>query len=645
MQDLGVEADSGHADWQGALPETTGADKRAPILQLRLPAAATRPSALPADIAFLAAEGIDPVRLAQAAARARLLGVPAHRCLIASGLIGESDYILRLGQRLGAPVVRQARLDARVGLDQALRQGWCRAVTAEGAPVMLCRLGGPLVPALLAGSLAGARGHLALASDADYQAIVLRHFAGTVAEFAAQTVAEDRSARAGASEAQKLWPALMGLALLPVLVHWPDLLLVLLPLLLGQVFLAATIVQIAACFVGLPDRRLPVERVDARLPDYSVLVPLYCEGNIVADLITALLRLDYPAEKLQILLVTEADDHETQAAIRAIALPSHIRLFVAPPGQPRTKPRALNAAMPFVTGSLLVVYDAEDRPEPQQLRAAAAHLAACGPDVACLQARLAIDNISDSWLTRLFTLEYAALFDIVKAGQARMDLPVPLGGTSNHFRTDVLRAVGCWDAWNVTEDADLGIRLAACGYRVEDLNATTHEEAPVTLAAWMHQRARWLKGWMQTVVTHTRRPLATLRAMGPMNAFAALAGSLGIVIGIAFAPLFHGLALWRIGSGQFLDGASLLDAAADALVLVLGTAGLLATVVPTVLGALKRRRADLLPWLVLLPVYHLLMAVAAWRAAYDFVRDPHGWNKTTHGLARSRAAGRPDQKQ
>lgn len=641
MRDVQTESDGRAGFWQEPVPHHVEIIPVSAPLRRSVDTPAARSSTLPPDLAVLAGRGLDEACLAWAAERGRRLGVAPHRCLIAAGWINDTEYALALGQRLGAPLVRKARLDPRVTLHQALHQGWCRAVLGDGSEVLLCRLSGPLVPALLSRPLRHSAGMLALATDTDYQNIVLSHFAAGVARLASETVPDAQSSRTGLSEGQR-WLALwLACVLAPLALAYPETIATLVPLLLGLAFLAATVLQLSACIVGYPESVPPLERQDHRLPSYSVLVPLYHEAGVVGDLVAALRRLDYPPEKLQVLLVVEEADHETQTAIRQAALPAHIRMFVAPAGAPKTKPRAINAAMPFVTGDLVVVYDAEDRPDPLQLRSAAAMFRRAGPDVACLQARLAIDHADDTWLTRLFTIEYAALFDVMKAGQARMGLPVPLGGTSNHFRTSVLRDLGYWDAWNVTEDADLGIRLAAQGFRVLDLNSTTGEEAPTHLRPWLHQRARWLKGWMQTVITHSRAPLTTCRAMGAVNSFAAFATSVGVVVGIAFAPFFLGLAGWRMLSGTFLAHLSWLDTLADALVIVLGSAGLMATFIPPVLGVIKRRRPDLLPWIMLLPLYHLLMAVAAWRAFHELLNNPHGWNKTTHGVARtSRGAPR-----
>lgn len=592
-------------------------------------------SSLPADLAFLFYQGYDFPALFRAAERARALGVAGWEALVAAGAMDEAAYLERLGQRIDAPVVQAASVDPRVTLEHALRQGWCRAQLSDGRDVLLVSCAGPLLRVLLEATPHLRDGQVALARVADYHAILARHFSGRITLDAAASVPPDLCARTGLTRAQKstLWATALMLCVAALL--WPQVTLTLAPLAFGLFFLGAAIVMLSACIEGAPVATLLVEPDDARLPRYSVLVPLYRETGVLEPLIAALDRIDYPREKLQVLLVIEEHDRALRAALERRLLPASFSVFIAPAGAPQTKPRALNAAMPFVTGTHVVVYDAEDMPEPDQLRAAAAAFRRAPRQVACLQARLAIDNTDDSILTRLFTIEYAALFDVVKAGNARLGLPVPLGGTSNHFRVDALRQIGLWDAWNVTEDADLGIRLALHGLLVDDLPSSTGEEAPNALRPWLAQRTRWLKGWMQTVVTHSRAPLAAVRAMGPVNYCAAVSLSAGIVVGALGAPLFHVLLVLRLlRDAPFGHGGSL-ERMADGLVLVLGAAGLLATILPAVIGLKRRGLMRLAPWIALLPLYQMLISLAAWRALWELIRAPHRWNKTTHGLART----------
>jgi cellulose synthase/poly-beta-1,6-N-acetylglucosamine synthase-like glycosyltransferase len=282
-----------------------------------------------------------------------------------------------------------------------------------------------------------------------------------------------------------------------------------------------------------------------------------------------------------------------------------------------------------------VIYDAEDIPDPGQLRLALGTFARHPPEVACLQARLVIDNTGDNWLTRLFTIEYAALFDVINPGLAALRCPVPLGGTSNHFRTAVLKRVGGWDAWNVTEDADLGIRLALMGYRVADLPSSTLEEAPGRLRAWLRQRARWMKGLLQVSVTHSRHPWRTLRVLGPARFFAAMTMTIGTVVAALGFPFFTALSVHGVATGRLLGAEDWMEAVPTALSLTLFVSGFAAMLLPA-FSALRRRGwwglAVLVP---LLPIYYLLISVGAWRGAAEFVLAPFRWNKTDHGLART----------
>jgi cellulose synthase/poly-beta-1,6-N-acetylglucosamine synthase-like glycosyltransferase len=360
---------------------------------------------------------------------------------------------------------------------------------------------------------------------------------------------------------------------------------------------------------------------------------------VVPRLVRAIEALDYPAAKLQVMFVLEADDRETAAALAAASLPGFVEVIFAPPGEPRTKPRALNVALPLARGEFVTVYDAEDVPDPGQLRLAVSYFRRSGPDVACLQARLVIDNVADCWLTRMFAIEYAALFDVTNPALARFDLPVPLGGTSNHFRRSVLQALGGWDAWNVTEDADLGIRLAAAGYRVVDLPSSTLEEAPRQLGAWLQQRTRWMKGFLQVSVTHSRRPRATLRELGTARALGALAVSFGTVASALGFPIFMVLAGRAAITGELFQADTPLGIASASIGLTLFAAGLLALTLPP-LAALRRRDwMRLAPLVALMPVYYCLVSLAAWRGLGEFVLKPQRWNKTEHGLAKTSRAG------
>ena len=237
----------------------------------------------------------------------------------------------------------------------------------------------------------------------------------------------------------------------------------------------------------------------------------------------------------------------------------------------------------------------------------------------------------------MFAIEYATLFDLIDPGLAALDLPIPLGGTSNHFRMRTLRRVGAWDAWNVTEDADLGMRLAFAGAHVGALASSTAEEAPIGFSAWFRQRVRWQKGWMQTLIVHSRRPLCFARALGSSRAVAALALVGGSTLGGLFGPPLFFAAAWRAVSGQ-LGAASLWQVAGDVAIYVLALGGLMTMAIPG-LTAMRRRRIAARPRiLATLPLYYALICAATWVGLFDLAIRPHYWAKTEHGARRATPA-------
>lgn len=311
-------------------------------------------------------------------------------------------------------------------------------------------------------------------------------------------------------------------------------------------------------------------------------------------------------------------------------------VIVAPPGMPRTKPRALNVALPFARGTLVAIYDAEDRPDPAQLRKAAAAFANAPDDVACLQARLAIDNGSDGPLQALYALDYAALFAVFNRGLAWCGMPMFLGGTSNHFRRDLLVAVGGWDAWNVTEDADLGLRLARSGLRVTVFDSWTDEEAPVTVRGLLRQRVRWKKGWMQTLIVHLRDPRRLWRDLGSLKTASVLATFASGVLGPLLWPLFTGIVVWLAWSGTLLQPEGFVGSARATLMCLLVLCGVLAMIAPLVLGAVRQGLVRYLVLLPLLPLWQIALCAAAWIALVELFANPYRWAKTDHGLAKRR---------
>lgn len=368
-------------------------------------------------------------------------------------------------------------------------------------------------------------------------------------------------------------------------------------------------------------------------PVYTVLVPLYHEATVVPGLLTALEALDYPRDRLDVILLLEADDAETAAALASGPLPPWIQVRVVPPGEPRTKPRACNAGLAVAKGEFLVVFDAEDRPDPDQLKKAVAVFRRLPPRVACLQARLDFYNASQNLLTRWFTLEYTTWFDLYLPGLHTLRAPIPLGGTSNHFRTQMLRDVGSWDPWNVTEDCDLGMRLARCGKETRILDATTWEEATSAAGPWLRQRSRWVKGYWQTLVAHTASPVPALCELGPWKLLQFLLVVGGQVVSLVLNPVCLLLLLaWLWWRWPIFCPDLPLTAVFFVGFVVMLLCNLLFVAVHA-LGVLQRGRLGLLLDSLLLPVYWLLMSAGAWRGVTQFFFRPFTWEKTPHGMA------------
>lgn len=382
-----------------------------------------------------------------------------------------------------------------------------------------------------------------------------------------------------------------------------------------------------------PDVRGP----DIFWPSYTLLVPLYREAEVVPALVKALARLDYPVARLQILLLAEEDDAETQAALWKAARPAHMSVLVVPRGKPRTKPRALNYGLTFATGDMVAVFDAEDAPDPGQLKAVVRAYRSATGRLGCIQARLDVYNPFQSFFSRQFALEYAALFAGLLPAYAHFGLPLPLGGTSNHFPRKVLMTAGAWDPYNVTEDADLGLRLARLGFKTAVISATTWEEAPVTARQWFGQRMRWIKGWMQTYLVHMRNPVSLVRDLG----FKGFLGFQLIFGGLIFSALCHPILYYALGS-KLTSGSPVLppaSASGGALVALCITNILLSYLSTMALAYVcaGRRRRRLVLSVLALPIYWLLISLAAYAALLELAFRPHHWRKTRHtGAGRNR---------
>lgn len=370
---------------------------------------------------------------------------------------------------------------------------------------------------------------------------------------------------------------------------------------------------------------------DAELPIYTVLVPAFGEPEVLPDLIRSLERLEYPRDRLDVKLLLENGDRATIAAALAIGTDLPVDVLVVPPGEPRTKPRALDYGLQFARGDLVTIYDAEDHPEPLQLRRVAVAFRRSPSSSACFQARLSFYGGRRNLLTRWFTAEYLTWFHLYLPGLILRDACIPLGGTSNHFRAEALREVGGWDAHNVTEDCDLGVRLQRRGWTIGLVDSTTMEEPNTDVINWLKQRSRWYKGYLQTFLVQFRRPRALVVELGWRR-------MLHLVLFVGCTPIlavmnlwFWGLAIvWITTRAAFVQ--AMFPGVTYHVALLAWVLGNLSVIYLSVLTVRVARRADLLLAVLLSPLYWVLMSIAAVRAAVQLVTDPSHWEKTAHGL-------------
>lgn len=491
------------------------------------------------------------------------------------------------------------------------------------------------------------------------------------------------------------FPALFVAGLILFLYRW-DLFILVVSILLMFCYAVAVFLRVAAAVKSLKknaERHVTPEEIaalkDEELPVYTILIPLYHESAVAKKILKRLAALDYPKEKLDVKLLLEADDDETASALDRSGIPFWCEKIVVPDGQPRTKPRACNYGLEAARGEFSVIYDAEDKPEPDQLKKAVVFFREdTEKKLLCIQAKLNYYNPEQNLLTRFFTVEYSANFDLQLPGLQSFHLPLPLGGTSNHFRSKELRDVGGWDPFNVTEDCDLGIRLYEHGYQTAVLESTTWEEANSQVWNWIRQRSRWVKGFLQTHLVHYRNPLRTLKRLGLRGFFGCYAYVGGSVLmmltNLIFWPvillygtlLIHGLcagetlsslivgphaggSLYRgIDCGLFhLKAWPLVYCGANENVLysslsqILFAGGIFlflmnfALIGIQVAACIKRKFYRLIPAALFMPFYWVLISIGAWKGVIQFLHKPFYWEKTKHGLdaaAVEGTAGQPE---
>ena len=376
---------------------------------------------------------------------------------------------------------------------------------------------------------------------------------------------------------------------------------------------------------------------DDSLPVYTILLPVYKEDKLIKKLIWNLQSIDYPREKLDVKLLIEEDDEKTLNAVRGLDFPSVFEVIIVPYHMPKTKPKACNYGLHFAQGKYLTIYDAEDIPDTDQLKKVVTLFNKLPDQYICVQSALNYFNRNENFLTRMFTLEYSYWFDYMLPGLDTLDIPIPLGGTSNHFRMDALLELGAWDPFNVTEDADLGVRAYAKGYKVAIVNSTTYEEANNEPINWIRQRSRWIKGYMQTYLVHMRNPLRLIKKIG-------LRGFLGFNFFVGATPLtflvypilliiFLAYVIFDISSIKLLFPDWVLFICIFNLMV-----GNILMIYVNMMAVFKRRFYELILFAIANPIYWLLHSAAAYMGLYQLVVKPFYWEKTNHGLSKVNSA-------
>ena len=565
------------------------------------------------------------------------------RILLAEGLVTRSDLLDSHARRFRSRRVEAEEIAALAPIE------------VEAAPHILLRYAFfPVTdrdgkPAIVSGdpeSLSFVRAHLPvrfrtarilMAPREVVQAHVARHYDARLIEAAQARVPVIESCRTWAQGyARRLALVLSALVTLAaVTLAFPRATLAVLAGWAAFTLIVSALFKLAAFTARLTEGPIPPalpEPLDkAPLPKVSVLVPLFRETEIAHALVARLTQLTYPKCLLDVVLVLEEEDAMTQSTLAQIDLPSWIRVVVVPDGHPRTKPRAMNYALDFCDGDIIGIFDAEDAPEPDQITCIARRFQQAPPEVACLQGILDYYNPRQNWLARCFTIEYATWFRTILPGMARLGFAIPLGGTTLYFRRDALEALGGWDAHNVTEDADLGFRLARHGFRTEMVATVTAEEANCHPWAWIKQRSRWLKGYMTTYLVHMRRPRLLYRQLGAWKFWGFQAHFVTALSQVMLAPFLWSFWLVFFGLPHPLDPVLPRTVLAAFGALFLSIEALNLTIYLASVTSSKHRH--LMAWVPTMHFYWPLGAIAAYKALYELVLKPFFWDKTAHGLS------------
>ncbi len=425
-----------------------------------------------------------------------------------------------------------------------------------------------------------------------------------------------------------------------LITSWRTTLLILIAVLTVLYFvdLLFNLLLIVQSFIHSPEIKIEPKKVtaleDKDLPTYAILCPLYKEWQVIPQFVTSMDQMEYPKDKLKVYLLLEEDDTETLQKVKEFALPSHFEVMVVPDSFPKTKPKACNYALHRIESDYVVIYDAEDVPEPDQLKKVVLAFDKVPKEVVCMQAKLNFYNPHQNLLTRVFTAEYSLWFDLVLTGLQAIHAPIPLGGTSNHFKTSILKELHGWDSFNVTEDCDLGIRMVKRGLRTAIVDSITNEEANSDFFNWFSQRSRWIKGYIQTYLVHMRNPREFLRSWSEPHVL-----TFQLVVGGKVMSMFINPIMWATTILYFVFRSTLgpaiepfFPAAVFYMALTCLVFGNFLYMYYYMIGCAKRGHDEIIKYVFLVPFYWLMMSVAAWKAVWSLIVAPHYWAKTKHGF-------------
>jgi cellulose synthase/poly-beta-1,6-N-acetylglucosamine synthase-like glycosyltransferase len=625
-------------------------DRRADLVVVDSALAAARSGELQGELSFFRACGIGKPTLVRAAEAARTNGTSVEAELIAARQIRPDIYYRWMAQNLGLPffeqidpasVLASPSIDALIKRDGPMRVadedrvvtvispsaatfGWERRRLAE-KPELRSRL-----------AVASPATIRTAAWTADEDARVRRTTS------ALYETRRDHSARTVLTGSQGFTIALVLSLVIALFVTWPVTSLIVLHATMTLLFLSASLMRLVAAAFGSRPKPPDLSGARTHLPVYTILVALKDEAAVAGQLVRALDRIVWPKSRLDIKFICEREDTATVAALKAANPGPHCEIVFVPDYGPKTKPKALAYGLAGARGAFVALYDAEDIPAPDQLLEAYTIFRSSDDRVGCVQAPLVVSNFRKNWLCALFAIEYAGLFRALVPFLGRLGLPIPLGGTSNHFPRAILEKVGGWDPYNVTEDADLGMRLYRAGYRTVAAYHATIEMAPETLPVWMRQRSRWLKGWLQTWLVLMRHPLRTTREMGLSGFLAAQIFIAGMMVATLAHPFMYAFIAAFLGS-RALGIVSPDDPLHGGLFLtdvISVTSSYIAFATMGVMHMTKREKRGLsLRHLAMLPAYWLAMGFAAWIAVLELPRRAHHWAKTPHAVHNDDAPG------